>query len=340
MTPANINQQGQTSPRSIGPGDRLKSARIEQGLSIEDVATRMHLSVGILQAIEENNFDDITAPIFVKGYLRAYARIVSLDEDDMIEQYQNYYSEEDPPISSTSNLAPEISSDDARIKWTTYLVIIGLLGSLAVWWWNQYEINTEVVSLDAERTGSIQQPETAQPEATSDFAVNEIEITVDNNSTDTGEIEVSSMPLVEPEVIGLTVAEDTQETASLQQVESEPELESAPEPTIEAVVEQELEDVIAEFPPEEISRISPVGSEQLKIIIHADTWIDIKDASGHPLARELSRANQTLNLTGKAPFAVFLGNGHGVELIYNNETIDITDRIRDNNTARIKVGSS
>ena len=54
----------------MGPGDRLKAERIELGLSIEDVATRMHLSVGILEAIEDNNFDDITAPIFVKGYLR------------------------------------------------------------------------------------------------------------------------------------------------------------------------------------------------------------------------------------------------------------------------------
>jgi len=82
-----------------------------------------------------------------------------------------------------------------------------------------------------------------------------------------------------------------------------------------------------------------MGSDQLKIIIHADTWIDIEDASGRSLVRDLIRADQELNLTGKAPFIVFLGNGHGVELIYDNETIDITNRIRDNNTARLKIGS-
>ena len=77
----------ESKPNGIGPGDRLQAARIEQGLSVEDVASRMHLSVSILESIEENNFEEITAPIFVKGYLRAYARIVSLGEDEMIQQY-------------------------------------------------------------------------------------------------------------------------------------------------------------------------------------------------------------------------------------------------------------
>ena len=74
-------------PSGIGPGERLQAARIKKGLSVEDVANRMHLSTSILEAIEDNNFDEVTAPIFVKGYLRAYARIVALDEDEMIEQY-------------------------------------------------------------------------------------------------------------------------------------------------------------------------------------------------------------------------------------------------------------
>jgi len=54
---------------------------------------------------------------------------------------------------------------------------------------------------------------------------------------------------------------------------------------------------------------------------------------------ELLRADQEVNLIGSAPFSVFLGNAHGVNLIFNNETIDISRRIRDDNTARVKIGS-
>lgn len=340
MTPSNITQENSGNRRSTGPGDRLKTARIEQGLSIEDVVTRMHLSIGILKAIEDNNFDEVTAPIFVKGYLRAYARIVSLDEDEIIQQYLDYYSDEDPPISSTSNLAPEISSDDARVKWTTYLVIVGLLGLLAVWWWNQYRIKTDVVSLDAEQTDSMQRPEVA-----SDTVVSETLTEPEPDaSSATEEVVVLSMPVDEPEVAEVTVTAETPEQVTHQQTEAEAE-----EVVQEGIVQQTLvqQDLVQLEPgareldvlSDEISRISPLGSEQLKIIIHADTWVDIEDASGHRLVRELIRADQELNLIGMAPFAVFLGNGYGVELIYDNETIDITNRIRANNTARLKIGS-
>ncbi|MDH3388243.1 MAG: helix-turn-helix domain-containing protein, partial [Gammaproteobacteria bacterium] len=122
MSAGENNAKNEPRPTGIGPGDRLQAARIQQGMSLDDVADRMHLSPAILEAIEENNFEEITAPIFVKGYLRAYARIVALDEDEMIQQYIDFYSEEDPPISSTSNMAPELSANDVRIKWTTYLV--------------------------------------------------------------------------------------------------------------------------------------------------------------------------------------------------------------------------
>jgi len=325
MMSSKITQENSDNSRSMGPGDRLRAERIELGLSIEDVATRMHLSVGILAAIEENNFDDITAPIFVKGYLRAYARIVSLDEDELIIQYLDYYSDEDPPINSTSNLAPEISADDARVKWITYLVIIGLLALLAAWWWNQYQIETDVVSLDAEPAVSIQ-----EPEATSDIAKSEIAQDADTTMSATGEIEVSPLPVEETEVGDLTVVEKTPDVVNLEQSEQD----------IVEVDQQPFEITDVEGLSEEISRMAPMGSEQLEILVHADTWIEVTDAGGHRLVYELLRAEQKLNLTGKAPFDVFLGNGHGVELIYNNEAIDISSRIRDNNTARLKIGSS
>ena len=47
---------------------------------------------------------------------------------------------------------------------------------------------------------------------------------------------------------------------------------------------------------------------------------------------------QTLELTGSAPFSVFLGNGHGVEVRFNDEEVNFFTRIRDDNTARLKIG--
>lgn len=147
------NSNSESKPAGIGLGERLQAARIQQGLSADDIATRMHLNVQIVKSIEDNNFDDITAPIFVKGYLRAYARIVSLDEEELIRQYANYYSHEDPPIAATSNMAPELSVADVRIKWTTYVVILGLAALLAAWWWNKNQDAAPPISLGSQHAG-------------------------------------------------------------------------------------------------------------------------------------------------------------------------------------------
>jgi cytoskeleton protein RodZ len=336
-----------------GPGDLLQAGRTEMGLSLEDVASRMHLSVDIIEAIEENNFSDITAPIFVKGYLRAYAKIVSLDENELIQQYLEYYSNEDPPIASTSKLLPEISPSDRRIKWVTYLFVILLAGLLAFWWWNKYQSTTDVVSLEVQQSSEIQQLEIVEQSAPVEIEV-ESEVTVDTSATDTSgvtsptletdsavETELSVLtespesPLeadpapevdVEPEVAVLTVAEPVQEGDDTDAPRAEVESEVLQETDAESI---ERSDAIMRM---------TVGSDQLGLIINADSWVEINDANGNRMVYRLVRAYQKFNLTGKAPFTVFFGNGYGVEVTFNDEPIDIISRIRSDNTVRMKVG--
>ncbi len=331
---AAIKEQKNKEPRpsGIGPGDRLQAARIEQGLSIDDVANRMHLSGYILVALEENEFDEITAPIFVKGYLRAYARIVSLDEDDMIQQYLDFYSDEDPPINSTSNMAPEISSSDARVKWTTFLVIIGLGALLAVWWWNQERVMDDPISLDTKNS--------VMPSSNDNTVVAAVEIeAVSENAPQA--VEVIETPEVQLPKIAQLPAAVPVEAPLKTPVKVSPEVEvagnsvSASSPAIEP--ELKLEKIAQGGAV--ITRMAASGEDKLRLIVHADTWADIEDASGFRLVYDLLRANQKFELTGAAPFTAFFGNGHGVEIKLNERAIELTPIIRDDNTARLKIGS-
>ena len=332
MQSKNISSNDEPRPNGIGPGDRLQAARTEQGLSIEDVANRMHLSVNILESIEENNFDEITAPIFVKGYLRAYARIVSLSEEEMIQQYIEFYSDEDPPINSTSNTSPEISADDARVKWTTYIVILVLGGLLAAWWWNTNQDRSDAVSLDVEQS----KVSNAEPAVDNALVIQEQpEIVAASESSVESPVAPATESVVEPDVEAIPV-----ETI----VSSEAEVElpvAAGEP-----VETEITPVVAEnqFSNAEIaatvSRSAPSGADIIELTVHADTWADIKDAGGHRLAYDLIRADSELTLTGQAPFSVFFGNGHGVEMAYNGVEVDVSRYIQNDNTARLKIGNN
>ena len=363
MRAAEIKLGDEAQKSAIGPGERLQAARIQQGLSLDDVANRMHLSLDILKAIEDNKFEVITAPIFVKGYLRAYARIVSLNEDEIILQYRDFYSEEDPPISSTSNILPELSAGDVRIKWTTYLVILVIAVMLAAWWWNREQSSEAPISLDSQST---KQRTTADAEVIS----NEIEAVseelaattvvtetepVQADSAEPAEVEPVVIPespapgpaVTEPvavETEPLTTEADLVETAPEEIVETAPEeiVETAPE-----LVETTPESV--ETAPEPIETtaaartgpllLAPTGSDKLQLVITADTWTDVKDANSYQLIYDLLRAGDSVEMTGEAPFSVFLGNGHGVEIRINGEVVDVSRRIRDDNTARLKVGS-
>ncbi len=338
MSALDQDLENDSRPTGVGPGERLQSARIQQGLSLEDVSERMHLSPNILEAIEDNNFEEITAPIFVKGYLRAYARIVSLDEDDMIQQYMDYYSEEDPPISSVSNVAPELSVADARIRWTTYLVILVLVALLGVWWWNKENSEETAISLDSQPADT-----PAVEQAASEVATSNIEAVSENGVT-----EPEDTPVIEP----VTEAETLETAAAAAEPAPEPEPMTAPETAaVEEPVVEEPEELVetgtmaaateVDTPAEAVSGgglIAPSGSDKLFIVVNADTWADIKDANDYQMVYDLLRADETLELVGAAPFSVFLGNGHGVELRFNDEEIDFSNRIRDDNTARLKIG--
>jgi cytoskeletal protein RodZ len=125
-------------------------------------------------------------------------------------------------------------------------------------------------------------------------------------------------------------------------VEAPEVIVTEPESTTTGVIAVEPESTPAisaqPVPPEVISRTAPSGSDQVRIIVNADTWADIEDSTGHKLIYDLLRADESILLTGEAPFIAFFGNGHGVEVMLNNQEIDITSRIRDNNTARVKIG--
>jgi cytoskeleton protein RodZ len=328
-----LQDDTEQGPPSLGPGDRLQAARISIGLTQEDVASKMRLSTAILSCLEENNFDDITAPIFVKGYLRSYARIVNLDEEDIIKQYSQYYTQNDPPISSTSNTSPEINSDDARVKGTTWLVIIILVGLLSFWWWSRYQQPAQTVSLDSADSSEILA-----------------------NADDSSESSSISLPAIENDTTESVMQEDiaansdgdinnsleiSVEEQARNELNSINEILPQPE-EIEPVVQTESEaDLAPVSEPEPVAAeqgVDTTGSTDLVINVNADTWADIKDADGNRLVYDLLKSGQNITLTGKAPFRAFLGNGHGVSIQYQGENIDLSKNIRADNTARVKIG--
>lgn len=68
-------------------GDTFRTMRESQGLSLSAVAERTHIRSVYLAAIETEDWASIGPPVYVRGFLRSYARALGLDADDVIAQF-------------------------------------------------------------------------------------------------------------------------------------------------------------------------------------------------------------------------------------------------------------
>jgi cytoskeleton protein RodZ len=90
QTPA-IEPPAAADPRrdaALSLGARLRSARKARALTIEQVSQRLHLEESMLRAIEEDRYAALGAPVFVRGYLKAYAGLLGLPEQSVLDAYR------------------------------------------------------------------------------------------------------------------------------------------------------------------------------------------------------------------------------------------------------------
>ncbi|HEY2554112.1 MAG TPA: helix-turn-helix domain-containing protein, partial [Candidatus Cybelea sp.] len=65
-------------------GERFRAAREARGLLISDAAERVRIRSVYLAAIEEENWKTIGAPVYIRGFLRTYARFLGLDPEEAV----------------------------------------------------------------------------------------------------------------------------------------------------------------------------------------------------------------------------------------------------------------
>ena len=67
-------------------GVTLRSARIQRGLSIEQVAQDTRISARFIEALEDDAFEELPAPVYVRGFLRSYANYLKVDPNPLLEE--------------------------------------------------------------------------------------------------------------------------------------------------------------------------------------------------------------------------------------------------------------
>lgn len=70
-----------------GIGEELQAARIDKGLTLDDVQAQTKIQKRYLQAIENNQFDQLPGKFYERAFTRQYAAVVGIDADDLLERY-------------------------------------------------------------------------------------------------------------------------------------------------------------------------------------------------------------------------------------------------------------
>lgn len=68
-------------------GEQLRLVRESKGISLDYVANTLKISKKYLEALEEDSFNVLPAPIYVKGFLSNYAKFLGLDPKTVLDQY-------------------------------------------------------------------------------------------------------------------------------------------------------------------------------------------------------------------------------------------------------------
>ena len=119
-------------------GHTLKSLRETQNLTLADIASRLHLDPRVIAAIEVDDHQALPPALYVRGYLRGYARILGTDPEHLVELYNDAAPSAPPDIQPEISRPAQIRSDDAPVRAATVTVVVGLAILLTVWWRTTY----------------------------------------------------------------------------------------------------------------------------------------------------------------------------------------------------------
>jgi len=134
-------------------GQHLRQLREQKHLTIQNVADKLYLDNSVIQALENDNYETLPPPIFVRGYLRGYAKILEVPATVLIEKYDAYVGHKPPPpITSQAKPKKQATTNDLWVKALTYIIFLTLMVLMVLWGVNHYALLTPTPDANSSNT--------------------------------------------------------------------------------------------------------------------------------------------------------------------------------------------
>lgn len=314
-----------SQPMAGNPGETLRQAREAKGWSVAEVATQLNLTSQRLSQLEEGAFDKLPGTTFARGYIRAYAKLLELDQNRLVLEFDQFTGTDatGSSVHALGRIEEPVRYSQSILRLVSFLLLLALVGGGFFWWQDKgsdtalrlLDQGLEHVEVEA-ADGTTEIHSLAEPE---DQAV--VDAQVDESSTP---LLLPTEPGEEAEPVQPTTDQAPQAPAAAEAPRANP-APSPAQPQVPAVAAQPANAAPAP------------GQGQLNVQFTADCWTQVTDADGKVLLSGLKRAGDQLALSGKAPLELRLGFARGAQVTYNGQGVDVAPHMT-GETARLKLG--
>lgn len=130
---------GQDSVEETVPslGDILSQERITQGLSEQDAADKLHITVHYLRSIETDKYEKLPGDIFARGYIKSYAILLGLEPQDLLEKY-SFFNTHKMQLAQAESRIREKRKNKRNMPWVILSIIVFVAGFLGLWLFNSF----------------------------------------------------------------------------------------------------------------------------------------------------------------------------------------------------------
>ncbi|MBM3108809.1 MAG: DUF4115 domain-containing protein [Pseudomonas sp.] len=331
------------------PGETLRQARESRGWSQAEVAQKLNLTVSSLNNLESGAFDKLPGHTFARGYIRAYAKLLGMDQAVLVQAFDQCTGThaQGSDVHALGRIEEPVRLSHNILRVVSLLLLVVVIGGGFFWWQDQSSqrskdlVNMALEHVEVESAdGTTQIHPLDEPEDQAVDAAQQPQSTPLNLEQTPAATELADSGPASPASPSTPVAPVVPPVNSAVSPSTPVATVPAPAPAAVAPVAPVVAATAtapAVTPAPETTTAPAGGSGKLHMQFNADCWTSVTDGNGKVLFSAIKRKGDSLDLTGKPPFAVRLGFARGVQVSYNGQPVDVAP-FTSGETARLKLG--
>jgi cytoskeleton protein RodZ len=288
------------------------------GLTLLQVAEKLHVDAKVLESVEEERFGEFAAPVYVKGHLKRYSELVGENTQQILDELAASTKPVLPDLTQLPKASPHADPRKLVLPSLVVLIAFALVGT--VWW----------ILQSFERSQRASQPVSTIPEAQqSTPAPGDVPAAPPPAAASTppqtspGPV---SAPTSVPSPQNAATAENRARTGPTPQSVAPSPLTTHPRtgggaPATAAATAAAAKAAVSPPPPAE----TPTRGRSMDLTLKFanDSWVEVYDANGERLFYDIGAAKSSHTVSGTPPLRVVLGNAPSVSLNVNGKPVKV-----------------